>query len=280
MTKAFVDPYLIPGTNTLKNKLGLTDPAELEKFERSFSAVRHAELSNSILKGDLNYDHLKKIHRDLFGDVYEWAGKSRTVNIAKRTSFAPAASVDMAATQVLNNLANDKHLEGMGKKLFLDRAAYHLGEINFVHPFREGNGRAQRAFMDQVAQRTGYSFNWGKVSRKDVIEAFIHSVGVDHSKLAVVLEKALLEPLIERQRAQRLDSLAANNTKAHQIITGIRDKLLTASNDKITSQSTREKFADAVTDRLLDQHDNGKIPSVPSLAESYLREKDTDGIER
>lgn len=280
MADAFVDPYLIPETDTLKNKLGLTDSAELEQFEGSFSAVRLIELSNRAMSGNLDYDHLKKIHRYLFDDVYEWAGEPRTVDISKANSFVPAINVNMAATQVMDGLAADNHLLGMDRKAFVDRAAYHFGEINFVHPFRDGNGRTQRAFIDQVAQRAGYSFQWDRVSQGEMIDASIHSAGIDHSKLRIVLDKALVEPLIEKERAERLDTLAANDSNAYETISGIRDKLLTISNDSITTQASREKFANAVTDRLLDQHDKGRVSTIHKPTEPDLPDKDLEGNER
>lgn len=84
-----IDPYLIPGTKTLQNKLGITDSATLSTFERKFTSARDAAAITNPAPGNLDFDHLKYIHKNLFQDVYEWAGQVRTVNIAKGEAFAP-----------------------------------------------------------------------------------------------------------------------------------------------------------------------------------------------
>ena len=77
------DPYLIPGTDTLRNKAGITDRATLDNFEREVTTARSFELIANPIDGNLDYDHLKDIHQHLFQDVYEWAGKPRTIGISK-----------------------------------------------------------------------------------------------------------------------------------------------------------------------------------------------------
>ena len=160
------DPYLIPGTDTLRNKAGITDRATLDNFEREVTTARSFELSANPIDGNLDYDHLKDIHQHLFQDVYEWAGED--------------------------------HLKGLDREQFVDRAAHYLNEINVLHPFREGNGRSQRAFMDHVAENAGRAFQWSKVSPKEMIDASIHGYAVDTAKLKDVLDKALIEPLKKR----------------------------------------------------------------------------------
>lgn len=212
-----IDPYLIPGTKTLHNKLGITDPATLSNFERKFTSARDAAAIANPVPGNLDFDHLKDIHKNLFQDVYEWAGQVRTVNIAKGEAFAPMQNIDSFAKSTFDTLKADNYLQGLSKDEFLDRAAHHLGEINALHPFRDGNGRAQRAFMDQVAGRAGYTFDWSKTNQREMIDASIHSFNVDPSKMRALLEKTLIEPLKQKDRQQRLDDLAANDPQAHAV---------------------------------------------------------------
>ena len=127
--------------------------------------------------------------RKLFQDIYQWAGQVRTVNIAKNTAFAPVQNIDSFAKSTFNGLKADNYLQGLPKGRFLDRAAYHLGEINALHPFRDGNGRAQRAFMDQVAGRAGYAFDWSKTNQREMINASIHSFNADPSKCVLCSKK-------------------------------------------------------------------------------------------
>lgn len=90
--------------------------------------------------GKLDFQHLKDVRKTLFQNVYDWAGQTRTVEISKGPSaFAPVQHINTHAEKVFGDLAADNHLQGMGREQFLDRAAHHLGEINALHPFREGS---------------------------------------------------------------------------------------------------------------------------------------------
>lgn len=193
------DPYLIPGTDTLRNKAGITDRATLDNFEREVTTARSFELIANPIDGNLDYDHLKDIHQHLFQDVYEWAGKPRTIGISKGGhQFEWSERLQRSADKIFGELAGEDYLKGLDRGQFVDRAAHYLNEINVLHPFREGNGRSQRAFMDHVAEDTGRAFQWSKVSPKEMVDASIHGYAVDTSKLKDVLDKALIEPLKKR----------------------------------------------------------------------------------
>src|SRR5580692_3694198 len=138
------DPYLDPASGVLRNRLDIADEATLEQTEAAFVATRSYELSQTPLKGGFDLAHLQAIHRYLFGDVYEWAGKLRTTDISKGGNrFAHHAHIEGAAAAIFTQLAKEKHLTGLGPAAFSDRAAYYLGELNALHSFREGNGRTQ-----------------------------------------------------------------------------------------------------------------------------------------
>ena len=122
-----IDPYLIPGTKTLQNKLGITDSATLSTFERKFTSARDAAAITNPAPGNLDFDHLKYIHKNLFQDVYEWAGQVRTVNIAKGEAFAPMQNIDSFAKSTFDGLKADNYLQGLPKDQFLDRAAHGYG---------------------------------------------------------------------------------------------------------------------------------------------------------
>lgn len=186
------DPYLDPASGVLKNRLGITDPATLEEIEASLVATRSFELSRTPLKGGFDLAHLEAIHRPLFGDVYEWAGELRTVDINKGgTQFGHHAYLATAAAEVFQKLAGEKHLAGLAPAMFSERAAWYLGELNALHPFREGNGRAQREFMSHLAHANGYYIAWEDVKPTDMLQASVDSFKGDLTKLTALIRDNL-----------------------------------------------------------------------------------------
>ena len=182
------DHYIDPASGVLKNRLGITDAAMLEATEADFVAARSRELSQTPLKGGFDLAHLQAIHRHLFGDVYEWAGQLRTIDISKGGHlFAHHTHIASAAAPIFKQLADEKHLAGLGPAAFSDRAAHYLGELNALHPFREGNGRAQREFVSHLAHANGYYIAWENVSYPDMLQASIQSFKGDTSKLAAII---------------------------------------------------------------------------------------------
>jgi fido (protein-threonine AMPylation protein) len=99
-------------------------------------------------------EHLQGIHRYLFQDVYKWAGDFRTVDIAKGDSyFAHVPYIESTLKGLFGELSEERHLRGLNQERFASRLAQILGTLNAVHAFREGNGRAQREFVRELASR-------------------------------------------------------------------------------------------------------------------------------
>ncbi len=170
------DRYLDPETGVLRNRLGITDEKELEKAEASFVAWRSYELSQKPIKGRFDLAHLQAIHQHLFGDVYDWAGKIRTIDLSKGHSyFANHTRIVSAATALFDELDKEKCLKGLDAAEFSERAAYYLSEINALHPFREGNGRAQREFINHLARANGYAIDWTGISPEEMTQASIEA---------------------------------------------------------------------------------------------------------
>jgi len=180
------DPYLYPGTNVLKNLRGLTDPGFLERFEARRTHRRIAELIDTPVAGRFDVAHLKAIHRNIFQDVYEWAGQFRTVNISKGGHlFGLAGFLEPALRQILEELASENYLADLDAAGFAGRAAWFLGELNAAHPFREGNGRTQREFMREVGLRAGHYIDWRATTPEEMTEASqLSHVGGDASLFA------------------------------------------------------------------------------------------------
>ena len=170
------DPYSYPNSNVLINKFGIRDQQDLSFVERNLTANRLAELYISPIQGNFDYDHLKKIHGDIFQDIYDWAGQERNVNIAKGgTVFCPIQHIKPYAEGIFLNLKKDNYLQGLKHKEFSHKAATLLSDINELHPFREGNGRTQREFMREIAFCAGYDLDLTMVPDKMMLDASIQS---------------------------------------------------------------------------------------------------------
>jgi cell filamentation protein, protein adenylyltransferase len=186
------DPYLDAASGVLKNRFGITDEATLEATEASLVALRSYALAQQPLLGGFDLAHLQAIHRYLFGDVYEWAGQLRTIDIAKGgNAFAHHAYIAVAAAPIFAALAHEKHLAGLAPPAVSARAAHYLGELNALHPFREGNGRAQREFISHLAHANGYYIAWENVAPAQMLQASIESFRGDVSKLAAIIHGSL-----------------------------------------------------------------------------------------
>jgi cell filamentation protein len=154
------DPYLDLETGVLRNRLGIVDRVELAAAESDLTSYRLTELRESALPGDYDLAHLQAFHRIIFGDVYAWAGELRTVSIGKGALFCPPQRLVSHADQVFSTLARLDRLRGRTRSAFVDGLTGLLAEINYLHPFREGNGRTQRAFLGQLARAAGHPIRW------------------------------------------------------------------------------------------------------------------------
>jgi cell filamentation protein len=190
----FADPYVYPGTETLRNNLGIRDPGRLAVVEASITAVALTRLGQRRLDGLYDLGHLKAFHRAVFADIYPWAGEIRTVRIAKSALFALPEHIEPYLTGQLSRLAGENHLRNLRRDLFIERLTHYLAEVNAVHPFREGNGRTQRAFFGQVARDAGYEIRWDRLGPARNIEASVASLDGDNSKL-----HSLLRDLVESE---------------------------------------------------------------------------------
>ena len=152
-------------------------------------------LMKNPVKGDFDLAYLQGIHHGLFNRVYNWAGKIRTVDISKgQSQFAMQGFIVPSANKLFSQLATEQHLKGLDETNFAQRAAHYLGEINALHPFREGNGRTQRVFISQLAHEAGYSLSWKHVSQKQMIQASIAShMELDNGPLAELIRNGLGE---------------------------------------------------------------------------------------
>lgn len=184
------DPYTYPGTDVLRNILDIRDPQQLAAFEANATAARLIELDAAPLVGQFDVAHLKAIHRHIFQDVYPWAGEFRTVNISKGGHlFGAAAFAERTLEELLRKLSGECHLKGIAARDFATRAGYYMGEINAIHPFRDGNGRAQREFIRELGAQAGFVIDWSGVTREQMVEASFESFKTGQSSgMAALIE--------------------------------------------------------------------------------------------
>ena len=167
----FVDPYLIPGTNVLRNLVGARSANDLAVAEADLSFARAVELLDTPVPVTNDLRELCAIHRHLFQDVYEWAGEPRTVDVRKDVPgadfFLPWSYIENAAAICFDELADERFLVGLSRSEFVERLAFHFEKINYLHPFREGNGRTQRVFWNRLALAAGWQLDWRPVQGEE-----------------------------------------------------------------------------------------------------------------
>ncbi|WP_455543921.1 Fic/DOC family protein [Intestinibacter sp.] len=183
--------YCYPGTYILKNKLNITDIDELKSAERSITSLRTAQIMQNPIEGTLDFNYLKSIHKFIFGDIYEWAGKIRTVNISKGNSFCRCEFIEEQMNSVMKKLEREKYLENLSAEDLSKRLAYYIGEINAIHSFREGNGRTQRMFIDCLARHNGYSLDFTKIRNDEMLEASVQTFHLKYELMSELLLRAL-----------------------------------------------------------------------------------------
>ena len=143
------------------------------------------------ISGDFTKQHFINIHKFMFEDLYDFAGKIRTENIAKDNfRFADVQFIDSEMDRIFNELQNENFLEGISKEKLAERLAYYWGELNVLHPFREGNGRVTREFLRQLALKNGYELSLKNADALALLDASIESI-VDTEDLKKLLIQCL-----------------------------------------------------------------------------------------
>lgn len=167
----FVDPYIDSATGVLRNLVGAKTYSELRKAEGDIVAL--AEISLDNIPHSVDLCELQRIHKSLFGRIYDWVGELRVVNIRKGSEefFLDCTYLRNGAKFVFDSLRGENCLRDLSLEDFVKRLAYYYEQLNFIHPFREGNGRAQRIFWQRVANEAGYRIDWSRVVGDELDEA-------------------------------------------------------------------------------------------------------------
>lgn len=172
----YVDPdftYTDPETGLLRNLQDIKDPDVLLFVESGAVTKRLQELYDNPIKIK-DIDTLFEIHRYLFQDIYVWAGKKRTVEISKNgKQFFPTSHFDKAFRYIEQLIVDFKNIARGNTKLLAEKLAEILDNINYLHPFREGNGRAQREFLRLLALEKDLTLNLNPPDNKSVYERYM-----------------------------------------------------------------------------------------------------------
>ncbi len=158
-----------PDFSILRNKFAIKDAATLERVEREAVTMR---LMEGAPIGRFDLSHLRAIHKHLFQDVYDWAGEIRTAEIAKGgQQFQPRGYIEA----------------------FAEAAGHIMGDVNYVHPFREGNGRTQLVYLRQLGGHAGHAIDLSRFERDSWLAASIQSHRGDYQPMVACIHHAIAQ---------------------------------------------------------------------------------------
>ncbi len=214
--------YTYRGTHTVKNTFGVTDYDEFERIEAAIVKARYTEIAaGSGPTGQFDGGLIKAFHRHLFQDVYEWAGRTRdervalsdgtvatmpTMRKAEGKLFTVGPAIPVALDTIGEKLRGTNYLRSLRREEFAKQAGDIMAEINTVHPFREGNGRTQRVFMEQLAHAAGHDLNFTVISKERMIQASIAA----HERNDTSMMRRMFDEISDPERVTLLrNSIAA-----------------------------------------------------------------------
>ena len=198
----YIDPdytYTDPISGLLRNKLDITDPEVLLFVESGAVTKRLQELYENPIKIE-GIDSFFEIHKHLFQDIYNWAGKKRNVEISKDgKQFFPTTHFDNAFTYIDQLIAEFKKIPRGNKINLVEKLAEILDNVNYLHPFREGNGRTQREFLRLLASEKSLILNLNPPDNKSVYERYMK--GTIESDITTLTE--LIFELVDNENEKK-----------------------------------------------------------------------------
>ncbi|WP_062105737.1 Fic/DOC family protein [Gluconobacter albidus] len=234
-------------TDVLRNRLGLRRHSELhpEEYRRTSHRILQISLGQGPT-GRFDVDHLKAIHRHIFQDVYEWAGHMRherpvvdgapvePIGSMRKgtTAFLPGSQIDMGLAEAFRPIRNPDVLKNSTPAQFASIAGKVLNELNYVHPFREGNGRAQETFIAELGRHYGYDVDLSVITKARMVSASIAGThDPDHPAMARLLRdatdptrsralKGLMRDLQSSASARPLDDIVFRTAAPRESVSG------------------------------------------------------------
>ncbi len=217
--------YCYPKSNILKNKLNIIDNKELlDEAERQITAFKILDLKMKPLRGNFDINHLLYIHKYIFEDIYSWAGKTRCVNIAKGNQFCNCVFIEDRLNDLFTELIDDNYLIGLSKEKVSKKLSYYMSELNAIHPFREGNGRTQRMFIEYLSNVAGFHVDFSDVASEEMIEASVDSFLKNYEKMDRIFDK-ITKPILKKEQEHFVNIITSKNSEIKKIYYDFKDKM-------------------------------------------------------
>jgi len=191
------EDYLIKDTKVLKNKLGITDGDELKQMEFEITVSKIAQLYFMGITGNFDEKHLCEIHKFIFEDIYDFAGKYREVDMRQVTQFTPYKEIPSKLHELFNELKNTELNSYSKFETAKNIAKFYSGLID-IHPFREGNGRSIREFIRQLvlAKLPQYELDFRRINKDNfyqgAIDRFQYSNLIAYEFYNALVEKEIV----------------------------------------------------------------------------------------
>ena len=184
-----------PNTTVLVNKLDIRDQKLLTEAESLLVTSCSVKLEKTMKFENVDFDYYKSLHRQMFSDLYEWAGTVRKINISKKgTVFCNASDIEHIGILKFERLKKQKYLKEINTDLFLDELTDVYHELNMLHPFREGNGRTLRLFITLLIRNTGRDIDFNNTDCDMLTIATIKAAQGDKSLLRTVFDEIVISP--------------------------------------------------------------------------------------
>lgn len=168
--------HCYPGTSVLVNKLGIQNQAQLDENETLIVGVKTLQFELAPFPEPLDFNYYRRLHQFLFDELYEWAGTVRSIDLSKQhTRFCAASEIEFLAEHMFARVEQMNYFRGLSREDFINKLTDFYASVNYLHPFREGNGRAQRLYFRQLAQRAGYKLDFASVDSDRMMIATIHA---------------------------------------------------------------------------------------------------------
>lgn len=167
-------------SSILKNKFNLKDEEKLNAMEQSLTSMLIAQAYINIPFENVDFNFYKKLHNYVFSDIYEWAGTNWKVDMSKKgTKFCPKDKIEERGNKIFERLKNNEFLRDYHGEEFINEFTDLYCDLNYLHPFREGNGRIQRLFLSMLIESIGKHIDFSDIDSDSLMIATIKSVSGD-----------------------------------------------------------------------------------------------------
>lgn len=183
--------YTYKGTNILVNKLDIMDKRKLERYEKKMVAFKLATINEVKFPNVFDEKRLKFIHNYLFCDVYDFAGMYRLENIIKDNFvFSQYEFIEENMKKIMSEISVDE-LKKLSFDEFIKKISYFMTELNVIHPFREGNGRAIREFIRELLNECGYDIDFSKIDYDEILKASKEAIFDDNFQIKLLKKSCI-----------------------------------------------------------------------------------------